>query len=371
MLSRTFELDMVPGGIPLSIHLSQYDSDVTLIFQLYASEGTLDIPQSGQAIDEDEAREEADYLISQIRDYEIDLPLVMDYEFTGGSAGRLYQANQHLSRDDKTAICNAFCDEAEKRGYEAMIYANPTMLYNHLNTDAIGRLWLAHYARSTYYTDPYEFWQFTSSGSIPGISGAVDLDFWFDPGGVKPTKRMPFTDVATGDWFYVSVRTAFESGLVTGTSDTTFSPGETLSRGQLVTMLYRMAGSPKVSGSTSFEDLTQDYYRDPVRWASKAGYVTGYSDTEFGPSDAITRQDAAVVLYRMAGSPKVNGKIEDYENYKDVKEISEYARNALLWAVNEGILQGSDGRLYPKNNASRAEACTILIRFLKLMYEVE
>ena len=179
---------------------------------------------------------------------------------------------------------------------------------------------------------------------------------------------MPFSDVKTGDWFYLSVRTAYEQGLINGTSASTFSPAETLTRAQLVTMLYRMAGSPKVSCASSFTDLTQDYYQLPVCWASLEGYVTGYSESVFGPDDPITRQDLAAVLYRMAGKPEVKGSLKEFQ---DAEDVSDYAIDPVQWAVEQGIMQGSDGLLRPRASASRAEASAILVRFLILMDEVE
>ena len=316
-----------------------------------------------QAITEEEAREEARYLISMVKKYEIDLPLVMDFEFasSGGSGtGRLYESG--LSATEKTAICNAFCAEAEAGGYESMVYANPTMLYNHLKPSSLGRIWLAHYTASTYYTGDYEFWQFSDRGSISGISGNVDLDLWFCPGG-SGEAQSPFSDVSKSDWFYESVMTAYEKGIVEGTGDGRFEPQSILTRGQMVTMLYRMAGKPAVSGSVSFKDLTQDYYNTPILWASKQGYVKGYSGDAFGPGDPITRQDFVVILYRMAGSPAVRGSIS---GFTDTGAIADYAWDAMAWAVDQGLIQGAYGSLNPKSSTNRAEACTLLVRYLAL-----
>lgn len=138
-----------------------------------------------QAITPEEGIEEANFLMNTIRGYDIDLPLVIDYEFAyhaDGSPGRLRAAN--LSRQAGTDICNAFCAEVEKNGYQSMVYANPSMLYNYLYRDQLGRLWLANYTSQTSYEGDYDFWQFTSSGVLPGITGTatVDMNFWFDTG---------------------------------------------------------------------------------------------------------------------------------------------------------------------------------------------
>lgn len=138
-----------------------------------------------QAITPEEAVEEANFLMNTIQGYDIDLPLVIDYEFayySDGSPGRLRAAN--LSRQAGTDICNAFCAAVESKGYEGMVYANPSMLSNYLYRDQLGRLWLAHYTAQTDYEGDYEFWQFTSKGVLPGITGTatVDMNFWFDTG---------------------------------------------------------------------------------------------------------------------------------------------------------------------------------------------
>lgn len=316
-----------------------------------------------QALSEDEARQEARFLMDVSSGYSMDLPLVMDYE-TAGEDGRLTTAlRMWMEPDQATNICNAFVDEVQKNGYAAMVYANKYMLENQLIDEDLGRIWLAHYTRRTDYAGDYEFWQFSSSGQVPGIRGSVDLDFWFNPGSqpsVPVRRSLPFRDVSQWDWFYNDVRAAYDAEIVNGTSVRYFSPYDSVSRGAVVTMLYRMAGSPAVSGSTGFRDLIQDYYRTPVLWAWKQGYVGGYSDTQFGPEDTMTRQDLAVVLYRMAGSPDVYASLG---SFWDAGQIADYAVSAMRWAVAENLLRGSEGALRPRDYCSRAEACALLMRY--------
>lgn len=131
-----------------------------------------------------EAEAEADYILARIDSYrsKITLPVVMDFEFSGGSNGRLTKAN--LSKDAATKICNAFCAKVENAGYEPMVYANYDMLTNHLNASQISnkyKIWIARWRTSgTGYSGDYNAWQFTDAGSVNGISGAVDLDFGYD-----------------------------------------------------------------------------------------------------------------------------------------------------------------------------------------------
>lgn len=320
-----------------------------------------------QAITVAEGIEEARYLMDVVEGLDMDLPLVIDYEYYG-TGGRLYKAN--LSRREGTDICLAFCEEVEKYGYDSMVYGNPSMLNNDLYRDEFSRVWLAHYTKKTSYSGKYEYWQCSQSGSVAGIGGAVDINFWFRPDPVTPTpaptpeETDPFTDVAKGMWFYNTVVAAYEQGIVNGTSATTFSPDETASRGQVVTMLWRLMGKPAPGKTSAFEDLTEDYYRDAVNWAAEKGVVNGYSETEFCPGEEICRQDLVTILYRMAGSPEVSG---DLSAYSDGEAVQDYAKNAVIWAVSKGVITGyDDATLRPNSFASRAEVCTILMRFIDL-----
>ena len=353
-----------------------------------------------QAITVTEARQEARYLISLIQDYDMDLPLVLDYEeaYANGdrSTGRLSNAlDTWLTPEDVTKICLAFCEEVEDYGYESMVYTYKYFFERKMKAGALSRVWLAHFVSETNYEGDYEFWQFSSSGAIPGISGDVDKDFWFDAGTTKgpyrayrpvdmsvedkpdpelpedpeepdapdvPVRVMNFPDVRPGDWFYSAVKAAYEREIVNGNDLGTFDPLGKVSRGQMVTMLYRMAGSPAVSGRTRFLDLDQDYYKKAVLWAWQTGVMGGYYDDTFAPADNMTRQDLAVVLYRMEGRPAISGNLV---GYRDFGETADYARSAMIWAVKNGLLEGAYGELRPRSGCTRAEACAILIRYLE------
>ena len=130
-----------------------------------------------QAITEEEAREEADFLINAVAGYKIDLPLILDYEYAG-DIGRMEAAT--LSKEEETAIVNAFADRVREAGYTPMVYANKYMLNATLNKNDLNcAVWLAHYTYDTTYTGEYEFWQCASDGHVDGITGNVDLDFWY------------------------------------------------------------------------------------------------------------------------------------------------------------------------------------------------
>lgn len=136
-----------------------------------------------QAITEQEAVEEAEYVMARVADYDISLPVVIDFEYASsgsGLTGRLY--NAHLSKNEATKICRAFCRTVENKGYQGMVYANKDMLENNLNASEIAKdyqIWLAHYTSETSYAGEYDFWQYTQSGKVDGISGNVDKSFWY------------------------------------------------------------------------------------------------------------------------------------------------------------------------------------------------
>ncbi len=315
-----------------------------------------------QATTAAEAEEEAQFILDRIDGYEITLPLVIDYEYAeqnGRYVGYLYDAK--LSKDDATAVCNAFCDKVTAAGYQAAVYANMSMLNNHLNAAQLtGTIWLAHYATSTTYTGDYDFWQCTSSGSINGVpSENVDLDFWFDDSGAPP--EMPFTDVARTRWSYNEILHAYKSGLINGLTTTTFGPQKNATRAQLATMLYRMAGTPAVTDSSSFTDLTQDWYMDAIAWAQQNGIIDGLGNGKFGPNKNITREQLVTMLYRMHKTPAASGTLD---GFSDASAVSAWAKDAVQWAVECGILQGSNGKIKPKGNATREQVAAFLVRYM-------
>ena len=168
----------------------------------------------------------------------------------------------------------------------------------------------------------------------------------------------------TEDWYKDAVTWAVGEGITKGTSDTTFSPKGNCSRAEVVTFLYRAAGSPAIPEGTEnpFTDLTQDWYKDAVLWAVSEGITTGTSATTFKPSGICTRAEVATFLYRAAGEPEVAA---DTENpFTDVADNAWY-KNAVLWAVGEGITTGTnkEGTLFSPNvTCSRAQVVTFLYR---------
>ena len=176
-----------------------------------------------------------------------------------------------------------------------------------------------------------------------------------------------FSDVAADAWYADAVTYVRDNGLMSGTSDTTFTPGGTMTRGMLVTTLYRMAGSPSLENEDlgyPFADVPGDaWYADGVYWARLAGVVGGYSEDQFGPDDPVTREQIAAILWRYAGSPAA----ESGTDFADEGSISAYATQAVDWARANGIVNGvEDNRFLPQSSATRAQVATILRNYLTM-----
>ena len=185
---------------------------------------------------------------------------------------------------------------------------------------------------------------------------------------------LPFTDVPQGAWYEDAVRYVYEAGLMTGTSSTTFAPNDPMTRAMLVTILWRMAGSPVVNYLMDFDDVDPAaWYGEAVRWAVSEGIAGGYGGGLFGPGDAITREQLAVMLWRFAqhaGYDTTQGGMAIRE-YADYEQISDFALEAMNWAVNVGIIGGTSATtLSPSGSATRAQAAVMLQRFCERFVEL-
>lgn len=179
-----------------------------------------------------------------------------------------------------------------------------------------------------------------------------------------PSKK--FTDITPDFWAHDAIDYVVSNNMFNGTTGTTFSPGVVMSRGMLVTVLYRLEGSPDVSGiENPFSDLADNAYHDAILWASANHIANGWQDGTFGANGTLTREQLAVFLHRYA-----NYKGYDTNNYSDIggfsdaKDVGEFARESMCWAVGEGIINGTTATtLSPKTGANRAQVATMMMRF--------
>ena len=176
-----------------------------------------------------------------------------------------------------------------------------------------------------------------------------------------------YTDVPVDAWYHEAVDYVVENGLMNGMSKTVFAPSDNLARAQLVMVLYRMAGSPSVEGKTNpFVDVAEgDWYYDAVTWAFNAKVIKGISDTVFAPNGSVSREQIATVLFRYTEAEAVEENA--LEGYTDADQVSEYAQEAMNWAVANDLITGvTETALAPRGNASRAQIATILMRYMKM-----
>lgn len=180
---------------------------------------------------------------------------------------------------------------------------------------------------------------------------------------------LPFNDVSYGDWYYNAVQFVYSRGIMDGVDYYKFDPNGTITRGMIVTMLWRMAGEPFEMPVTSFTDVEIGrYYTTAVAWACRNGIADGMGESTFGPNDAITREELVTLLYRYAqyfGHSCIGTSIE---GFADAGSVSSYAYNAMCWAYKAGVVTGTTGsRLNPQGTASRAEAAQMIMSFYSFL----
>ena len=180
-------------------------------------------------------------------------------------------------------------------------------------------------------------------------------------------KCAAYTDIPT-DWAKEGICFVIENGLMVGTTSTTFAPKDTLTRAMLVTVLYRMAGSPAVDAPSGFTDVADgQWYSDAIAWAAANGIVNGVGGNKFAPSEPVTREQLAAIFFRYAKAEAPEADV--LSGYPDTESVSTYARDAMAWAVSTGLVTGSkeaDGTyLVPQGLAAREQAAAILMRYVK------
>lgn len=184
--------------------------------------------------------------------------------------------------------------------------------------------------------------------------------------GMTTYSKLPFSDVRIADWFYNDVKYVYEKGMMAGTAADVFAPNATTTRAMIVTILYRLEGSPAVTGTSAFVDVPAgQWYTDAVNWAAANQIVKGTSATTFAPNDSITREQMAAILYRYAQYKGYDvTKKADLSGYSDNGQVSAYAKDALAWANAAKLINGvTNTTLAPQGNATRAQVSAILHRF--------
>ncbi|MBO5733671.1 MAG: S-layer homology domain-containing protein [Clostridia bacterium] len=191
-------------------------------------------------------------------------------------------------------------------------------------------------------------------GTFSGTASAMRISDYFD-------------DVSEGMWYAVSIKSVVAKGLMNGVTDRKFEPQSPITRGMLTTIIYRIHGEPE-AGSCNFEDVAKgSYYEKPIAWASECGITNGVTATKFDPDASITREQLVTILYRYCIYIGLDMN-DRYQNkpitdYKDYKTISGYAVDAIKWATDMTLIIGDNGNFDPKGVATRAHASSILNNF--------
>ena len=202
----------------------------------------------------------------------------------------------------------------------------------------------------------------TFSAGKQNASGAITVTAGEKSVSIPVTVTSPekFDDVTNTDWFYDAVKYVNNAGLMNGTADRSFSPGLDMSRAMVVTVLWRIQGSPDPTVTGTFGDVAEgQWYSKAIYWANEKGIIQGYAG-KFDPSAAITREQLATILYRYTGSPATDGTLD---SFADAPAISSWAKTALCWTVEKKLISGVTATLLsPQTTATRAQVATILFR---------
>lgn len=272
-----------------------------------------------QAITEEEAVEEADFVLQRIYKYDIQLPVVIDYEYMANNTGRLYAAD--LTREEATDVVNAFCERVTQYGYAGMVYANRSMLTNDLDAEDISpkyRVWLANYQSpqmtdfeeepTTSYTGKYDFFQFSSKGKVPGINGDVDLDYWYDDGTISGQDYGAVFDATYYANAYADVRAAFGNdvaGLLKHFIDCGMNEGRQGSSNFNVYSYKNLYPDLR----RAFGNNLREYYMHFVTCGRLEGRVaTGYENALVGAVTSLGKNDYSLVYdfnYYISHNPDV------------------------------------------------------------------
>ncbi|MGM9524109.1 MAG: leucine-rich repeat protein [Faecousia sp.] len=209
---------------------------------------------------------------------------------------------------------------------------------------------------------------------VPEMREMAALEHSYENGvcvrcGEKDPNMQPpveFADVPKNAWYVGAVEYAVRNGLMNGVGDGQFDPEGSMTRAMLVTVLWRFEGEPE-AGENPFSDVPNgQWYTDAVAWAAANGVVNGVGNNRFDPEGKITREQMATILYRYAEKKGIDtSKRAELGAFPDAKQVSAYAKDTMQWAVAEKIINGSDGKLLPQGDATRAQVATILMRFIE------
>ena len=237
---------------------------------------------------------------------------------------------------------------------------------------AEGYIFEGWYSDMAYITE-YDFSQaVTRNITLYGKMRAVQETEEGQTEAVSEEGTSAYTDVDSEDWFRNAVDYVTEKGLMVGISENEFAPRMAVTRGMFVTVIHRMEGAPEAEREASFKDVEEgSWYEEAVNWAAENYIVYGYSAEEYGPGDIITREQMAAIIYRYAEYKGIDVSVENenrYMDYKDYENISNYAKPAISWVSEKGLMAGdADGGFRPRDKATRAETAQVFMNVVENM----
>ena len=318
------------------------------------------------AEDDEMAKSEAAHVLRLLKGHNPSYPVYLDLEESSmASADNAAQL---------ASIATIFCSAVEKAGYTPGVYANLTWWSKYLTDKAFNKWdrWVAQYNDSCAYTGQYNVWQAASDGTVNGVVGLVDVNFEVAAG-----------DVLLSDWYVSSgvYQYVNYNGIMGNYSGTDlFGPYDDITRGQVATILWRMAGEPDASGEDfeDFEDVDAgEYYAEAIRWARSVGVVNGYQDEDgeyrlFKPDNSVTREELAKMLERYAALVLDMDTESDcalLDEKVDADAVSPWAREVMGWAVDAGLVSGvrvgGVDYLNPQDTAWRASMASMVYSLVK------
>lgn len=307
------------------------------------------------------AQSEAEHVLRLLEGHSPSYPVYIDFEES--SVLSVLNAFEVDIPERMADMAEVFCSAIEEAGYTAGVYANLNWWNNYLTDDVFDNWdrWVAQYnTQCDYAGGDYRLWQCTSSGAIDGIDGRVDVNF---------EVRLPL-DVEDGDWYVDSgaLQYVLARDIISGYTADYFGPYDSITRGQVATILWRMAGSPDVT-SRRFDDVNyDDYYGKAILWARAEGVVNGDTGTNnFRPDAAVSRQELACMLANYAreiGAQDTSSSCVKLDRMPDSSSVAGWAREAVGWALDEGLISGSleNGVRYvrPESDTWRASAAVMV-----------
>ena len=179
--------------------------------------------------------------------------------------------------------------------------------------------------------------------------------------------KLPFDDVNEDDWYYEYVKEVYGEGLMKGVTGTQFAPNKSTTRGMIATIIHRLENCPESDSEMKFTDVEECWYYDAILWGAEQEILKGYSAEKFGPKDNITRQQLVTILYRYAVLKGYDTEARaELDGFEDADRVSKYAEDAMKWAVAEKLIEGSAGKLNPRDEAKRSEVAAVISRFLSI-----